>query len=283
MIDVSPLLAVPDRASISAVLCVFNEAHQIGRCLDALAWCDEVVVVDRFSSDGTRDIAETYPNVRVFQREDWTNPNMNFGMEQAKGDWILRIDCDEIVTPELAKEIITDVLCRADVRQTGFWVPNRVYFFGQWIRYGVAYDARFKRPGYGYRQILFRKGTAVYACRSFHEELTTQGEYGRLQHHYEHYSHPSVTRWIEKMNHYTANDVAQIDVLAPGYRLPRPGRTLVALVKIFLTYYVGRQGYRDGINGFTTCALNTIYILVERCKIWEKHYRLTHADEIVKY
>src|SRR5947209_251059 len=102
MTDAAVDPSLKTRQTISAVLCVFNEAHQIARCLDALAWCDEVVVVDRFSTDDTRKIAETYPNVRFFQREDWTNPNMNFGIEQATGDWILRIDCDEIVSPEMA-------------------------------------------------------------------------------------------------------------------------------------------------------------------------------------
>ena len=271
------------RQTLSAVLCVFNEAHQIARCLDALDWCDEVIVVDRFSTDGTADMARSYPNVRLFQREDWTNPNMNYGIEQAAGDWILRIDCDEIVSPDLAEEIRTDVLANPDMRYSGFWVPNRVYFFGKWIRYGVAYDARFKRPGYGYRQILFRRGTAKYACVGFHEELTTEGAYGKLQYQYEHFSHPSVSRWIAKMNHYTDSDVAQRNVLATDFRLPTSGKTLVALVKIFVTYYVVRQGYRDGIHGFMTCALNTIYVLVERCKVWEKHYRLTRPDEVVKY
>ena len=279
----SALTAPGSRQSISAVLCVFNEAHQIARCLDALAWCNEVVVVDRFSTDGTPDLAQAYPNVRLFQREDWTNPNMNFGIEQASGDWILRIDCDEIVSPELAHEIQTNVLATPSVKYSGYWVPNRVYFFGKWIRYGVAYDSRFKRPGYGHRQILFRKGTAHYACVGFHEELTTQGEYGLLRHHYEHYSHPSVSRWIAKMNHYTDSDVEQRDVLAPDYRLPHRGKTLVALVTIFFTYYVVRQGFRDGVHGFMTCALNTIYVLVERCKVWEKHYRLAHPDDVVRY
>ena len=110
MTDDGPAPFSARRERISAVLCVLNEAHQIARCLDALAWCDEVIVVDRFSKDATREIAEGYPNVRFFQREDWTNPNMNFGIEQASGDWILRIDCDEIVSSKLAREIETDVL-----------------------------------------------------------------------------------------------------------------------------------------------------------------------------
>ena len=283
MSDTSAAAGKDDRQRITAVLCVYNEERQIARCLDALAWCDEVLVVDKFSTDRTEEIARAYPNVRFEQREDWLNPNMNYGFDLASGDWILRIDCDEIVSPEMAREIQTEVLANPNVSYSGFWAPNRVYFFGKWIKYGVAYDARFKRPGYGYRQVLFRKGMARYDCLLYHEDLTTQGEYGRLKHHYEHFSHPSVTRWIAKMNDYTAGDVLHRDVLDPNYRLPKPGKTLVALVKIFFTYYVLRQGFRDGIDGFMTCSLNTIYILVERCKVWEKHYRLTHPDEVVKY
>lgn len=275
--------SAPQRQTLSAVLCVFNEERQIERCLNALAWCDEVIVVDKFSVDRTVELARSYPNVRLFQREDWVNPNMNFGIAEATGDWILRIDCDEIVSPEMAGEILTEVLPHPELPYSGFWAPNRVYFFGKWIRYGVAYDVRFKRPGYGYRQVLFRKGAAWYDCKGFHEELTTKGQFGRLKHHFEHYSHTTVTRWIEKMNRYTAVDVGNWDVTAPNYRLPRPGKTLVALVKIFFYYYVMRQGFRDGIHGFITCALNTMYVLVERCKVWEKHYRLTHPDEIVDY
>jgi glycosyltransferase involved in cell wall biosynthesis len=238
-----------------------------------------------FSTDRTEEICRRYPNVVFLQNKDYIFANVNFGIDHARSDWIMRLDSDEVVSEELAREIQEEVLSKPDIPYSGFWVPNRVYFFGKWIRYGVAYDPRFakKRPGYGYRKILFRRGTARYACQREHEDLITEGEYGVLQGHYDHFSHRSVAEWIGKMNYYTDRDVERMDVLAPDFRVPRPGRTLVALVKIFFEFYILRKGYRDGLHGFMVSALNTFYILVERCKIWEKHYRLTHPEEMVAY
>lgn len=275
----------PPRQTISVVIPTFNVEDRIARCLDALTWADEVICVDMYSTDRTEEICRRYPNVVFLQNKDYIFANVNFGMDHAKGDWIMRLDSDEVVSEELAREIQEEVLAKPDIPYAGFWVPNRVFFFGKWIRYGVAYDPRFakERPGYGFRKILFRRGTARYACQREHEDLTTEGEYGILRGHYDHFSHRSVSEWIGKMNYYTDRDVERMDVLAPGFRLPRPGRTLVALVKIFFEFYILRKGYRDGLHGFITSALNTFYILVERCKIWEKHYRLTRPEEIVPY
>jgi glycosyltransferase involved in cell wall biosynthesis len=270
------------RQTISVVIPVYNEERNIARCLDALTWADEVIVVDMFSTDRTEEICRRYLNVVFYQNRDYIYANVNFGLDRARGDWLMRLDADEVVSPELAREIQEEVLAKPDVPYAGFWVPNRVFFFGKWLRYGVAYDRRFGREHFGYchRKILFRRGMARYECRREHEDLTTQGEWGLLCGHYDHFSHPTVAGWIAKMNYYTDRDVERMDVLAPDFRMPRPGRTLAALVKVFFDLYVRRRGYRDGIHGFMACALNTIYLVVERCKIWEKHYRLTHADEI---
>ncbi len=273
------------RQKISAVMGVYNEEHNLPRCLQALGWCDEIVVVDKFSTDRTADIATGFPNVVFLQSEDWLNVNINLGIERSTGDWILRIDADEVVSPELAAEIQVKVLALADRPYEGFWVPNRVFFFGKWIRYGIALDTRFgtERPGFGYRQVLFRKGSASYPCLRQHEELCVRGSWSRLHGHYDHFSHRTVSQWITKMNLYTDLDAGRIDVLAPGYLPPKPGKTVVALAVIFYRLYVKRKGYRDGIHGFITCALNTAYILVERCKLWEKHVRQAHPGEVVDY
>lgn len=267
------------RQTLSAVIPVYNVEPIISRCLDALTWADEVVVVDMFSTDRTEEICRSYPNVTFVQRRDYIFGNFNFGASIARGDWILKIDSDEVVSPELAEEIQRDVLERGEnLEEAGFLIPSRVYFFGKRIRYGVALDPSTGGPPYAPK--LFRKGTAYHECRSEHEPLTTTGRYGRLKHFYDHYSHPTVAGWIAKMNYYTDRDVERIDVTAPDFRLPKPGRTLAALVKIFFDYYVRRKGYRDGIHGFMVTALNTFYLLVFRCKVWEKHWHATHSSEV---
>jgi glycosyltransferase involved in cell wall biosynthesis len=273
------------RQTISVVIPVLNVEDKISRCLDALTWADEVVVVDMYSTDRTEEICRSYPNVMFHQNRGYIFANVNYGIDHARGDWVMRLDSDEVVSPELAKEIQEEVLAKPDLPYSGFEVPNKVYFFGRWIRYGVAYDASHGKEwiGYGFRRILFRKGTARYECKREHEDLQTTGSYGALRGHYDHFSHRTVSEWIRKMNYYTDKDVERMDVLAPDFRPPKPGKTLVALVKIFFGLYVRRQGYKDGIHGFTTCALNTLYVLVERCKVWEKRWRLTHPNEVVEY
>lgn len=273
------------RQTLSVVIPVYNVADIIARCLDALTWADEVIIVDMYSTDETEAICRRYPNVRFFQNRDYIYANFNYGLDRASGDWILRLDSDEIVSPELAEEIEREVLEREENPYAGYWVPNKVYFFGKWIRYGVAYDDRFGRDrvGFGHRQSLFRKGTARYRCEREHESLTVEGDYGVLRGHYDHFSHRSVSQWIAKMNYYTDRDVERMNLRGPGFRLPRHNRTLLALAKVFFDLYVKRKGYRDGVHGFMCCALNTIYLLVERCKVWEKHAWETRGEELVRY
>ena len=272
------------RQKISVVIAVYNEEKRIARCLDALKWADQIVMVDMFSQDRTEEISLTYSNVVFLKKQDYMNANVNYGIDHAAGDWIMRLDSDEIITLELALEI-QKVAADPSPAYDGYWVPSRTFYFGKWMRYGVTYDTRFgtDRPGFGYRKVLFRKGCARYECRTEHEDITVTGTWGVLKGHYDHFSHRSVSHYINKMMYYTDRDVERLDVLAPGYRLPTPGRTMVALVTIFTTHYIKRKGYKEGRYGFISCALATLYIFVERCKIWEKHYRLTHPDEITQY
>lgn len=272
------------RQRLSVVLPVYNEEKRIARCLEAIRWADEIVVVDMFSQDRTEEICRSYPNVVFYRNQDYIYANVNYGIDHATGDWIMRLDADEILSPELCAEI-QELLVTPNVTYSGYWIPNRVYFFGKWIRYGITYDPRFgtDRPGLGYRKMLFRPGAARYACQREHEDIVVTGEWGLLKGHFDHFSHRSVSHYLSKMQYYTDRDVERMDVLAPGFKLPSPFRTPVAMVTIFLGYFVLRKGYKDGIYGVITCALTVLYELVLRCKIWEKHYRLTHPEEITEY
>src|SRR4051794_29185397 len=111
------------RQTLSIVMPTFNVAPIIPRALDAVTWADEVVIVDSFSTDETPEIVRSYPNVRFHQ---WVRPGSYstpsayaYGMERAQGDWIMRLDSDEVVTPELAREIQA-VLEQDDCPYDGF-------------------------------------------------------------------------------------------------------------------------------------------------------------------
>lgn len=163
----------------------------------------------------------------------------------------------------------------------GFWVPSRNYFFGRWIRYGIAYNTEGINktiPGHGYRKTLWKRGMAWYPDRCEHEDLEVKGRWGYLMGHYDHFSHESVSQWIRKMNFYTDVNVARLPMDDPMYKPYRPLKTALAVLLCFWDQYVARKGYRDGMFGFMVAGLNALYIFVERCKMWERAWKEQQAS-----
>lgn len=266
-------------ARISVVIPTRNVAPILARTLDALAWADEVILVDSFSTDGTLQIAARYPNTRVIQ---WVQPKVysiyakvNHGIDAATCDWVMRLDSDEVVTPGLAEEIVRVVNDPANPYD-GFFIPSRTYFFGKWIRYGIAFNTEGinkSNPGHGYRRCLWKRGMARYPDHHVHEDLEAKGEWGYLTHHYDHFSHATVSQWVEKMNFYTDIDTARWSYDDPMFKHYNAPKTLVAVFLRFWDHYVSKKGYRDGMHGFMLAGLNAIYVFVERCKMWEREWK----------
>ena len=253
--------------TVSVVTPVRNVEDRLERFLDALTGADEVVLIDQFSTDRTAEIAARYPNVTFIRSDDFVPRNYNLGQERARGEWILRLDSDEIPSPELVREI-EEILSQDEIPYDGYYVPQRVYFFGKWIRYGIAYTPG-APAGCSYRKGFYRKGYARYPGRSYHDDLESRGRWGYLRHPYDHYSHASVSEWIAKMNHYTDGDLTQLPLDDPSYRPPRPWRALLDVPLTFVKLYLLRRGYRDGRHGLIVCGLNALYAFVQACKIWE--------------
>ncbi|HIE51064.1 MAG TPA: glycosyltransferase family 2 protein [Armatimonadetes bacterium] len=259
--------------TISVVIPTYNVEPIIRRCLDALTWADEVIVVDMFSTDRTREICESYPNVRFFQRRDYIYGNVNYGIEQARGDWIMRLDSDEVVTSELAREIQEKVLAREEDENDAYIVPSRVFYFGHRIRHAVVADVK---SGYHWRTILFKRGTARYPVRTEHEDFTFTGRRkGRLTQVYDHYTCSTVEDWLHKVNYYTERDAERADL--SQVHLTWRTRLKVALSPLvgFFRLYFLRGGWRDGIWGLMVCLLNAQYYLIEQLKLWERKLRGT--------
>ncbi|MBK7366353.1 MAG: glycosyltransferase family 2 protein [Candidatus Eisenbacteria bacterium] len=240
--------------SLSAVLIARDEAHRIERCLEALRWADEVVVVvDDASRDETEGIARRF-GARVFVRAfDSFSLMRQFADEQATCEWILSVDCDEIVTPQLAAEIRAALA----TEHTAFRIPHLDYMFGRWIRHGGWY------PQYHWR--LYRRARATWA-RAIHERVEFEGSVGTLREPFLHFSHGRVSDFVNKMARYTTTEAEA--ALAAGRRT----NVLRMATEPFLYFgykYVVQGGWRDGAHGFVLASLMGCYRLLVHLKLWD--------------
>ncbi|HEU4639988.1 MAG TPA: glycosyltransferase family 2 protein, partial [Candidatus Binatia bacterium] len=160
------------KPSVSAIVVCYNEEENIGRCLKSLQWCDEIVVVDSFSIDRTVEICRQFTN-NIIQRK-WAGygDQKAFAHSKTTKDWVLMIDADEEVPPELQKEIreqlaVSGTLC------SGFLVPRLVFYLDRWWRRGGWY------PDYAIR--LFRRDRARWAGTDPHDKIVVDGRVRRLR------------------------------------------------------------------------------------------------------
>ena len=198
------------RSSISAIVVCFNEEKNIDRCLNSLKWCDEIVVVDSYSTDRTLEICRRFTSI-VIQRK-WTGyrDQKEFAHSQATKDWVLLVDSDEEVSSELQEEIKT-ILTLRDKDCSGYLLPRLVYYLGRWWWRGGWY------PDYDVR--FFRHDRATWGGSDPHEKILVDGPVRRLRHPLAHYSYSGHRR------SYAAHQPLHLDLVAaslqdkPGWRL----------------------------------------------------------------
>src|ERR671923_2063871 len=167
------------KGTVSAIVVCFNEERNIGPCLESLRWCDEIVVVDSFSTDRTVEICRQYTD-RVIQRP-WTGyrEQKAFAHSQATKEWVLLVDADERVSSELKNEI-QDALNLGGNGYAAFAVPRLVFYLGRWWRRGGWY------PDYDVR--LFRRDRATWGGSDPHEKIFVHGKVRRVRHPLFHFS-----------------------------------------------------------------------------------------------
>jgi len=179
---------------LSVTIIAQDEAGKIGEVLDAIRCADEVLVVDGGSRDQTREICRDR-GARVLERPfDGFAPQKRFAASQARHDWILNLDADEVMTPELNQEI-RELLAREEIPEAAFYVPMRLVFMGRAFRHGR--ESRVPKLRF------FDRRRADYADKEVHEHIVARGAVGRLRHHALHYSYRNLSHWVDKMNRYT--------------------------------------------------------------------------------
>lgn len=270
---------------LSVVLATRNEEDNIGKCLDAVKdIAGEIIIFDEYSTDKTRDIAEKYA-AKVFleKHHDIFHITKQKAIDRASGEWILQLDADEIVTPELAEEIIkvlelsdNDILKRRprDSRKwdlfqrhmeaveardgklgkndggvVAFFIPRRNMFLGKpLIHAGVYPDAVIR---------LIKKGKAYLPAKSVHEQMVLDGQVSWLFSDLLHYDSPTLKRYFARLNRYTDLHSKELDTknVSKGIR----GFTEYVFLRSTLTFfklYFRHRGYLDGLRGFMWSALS---------------------------
>lgn len=244
---------------ISIVISTYNRADSLIRTLTSVKkLAHEIIVIDNSSTDTTAETAKQF-KAKVFTRPNnvMLNVNKNYGFTKVTGDWILCLDDDEVVPPELVDEI-KKVITVPDVN--GYWLPRKNIIFGRWIRHGLWWPDRQLR--------LFRKGSGRYPEKHVHEYLEVSGSLGTLQNAYVHYNYDSLNQYLDKMHRiYTESEVHKYQ--GAGYRIS--WRDAVRFpASDFMKIYFAQSGYKDGLHGLVLAMLQAFYSFVIFVKLWER-------------
>jgi glycosyltransferase involved in cell wall biosynthesis len=271
---------------VSVIVLTKDEARHIGACLDSLAWADERIVLDSFSTDRTVEIARQR-GATVHQRPFVNYADQrNAALQFASYDWVFFVDADERATPELAAEVRLKVEgCKlkvgswklevgetsnlqpptSNLQAVGFWVPRKNIIFGRWIRHAGWY------PDYQLR--LMRRDRAHYdPAREVHELVVLDGPAGHLEHVLVHFNYDTLAQFRRKQQDYTRYD-ARI-LFQQGVRA-RPHNFVLQPLREFRRRYITLQGYKDGMVGLQLSLLMAYYEWVKYLKLW----RIQNYDE----
>lgn len=242
---------------MSAIVVCFNEEENIGRCLQSLKWCDEIVVVDSHSTDRTVEICRQFTD-NVIQRP-WAGyrAQKEFAHSRATKDWVLMVDADEEVPPELQREIL-GALSTDNGRYTGYSLPRLVFYLYRWWRRGGWY------PDYDVR--LFRRDRARWGGQEPHEKIIVDGPVRRLGHPLHHYSYRDIEDHLQRINRFTSISSRE---LKNDRRRWRAGDALLRPAFRFFRSYCLDRGFMEGFAGFYVAASSAFYVFLKYAKLWE--------------
>jgi len=246
--------------SISAIVLAKNEQINIGKCLESLTWCDEIIIIDDESSDETLKIAKKYKaTIYIHPLDGNFSAQRNFGLSKAKNEWVLFVDSDEIVSDALAFEIpnaigLTDQNSR---NFNGFYIKRTDFMWGKQLKHG---EATIKLLRLGRKEAGIWKGMT-------HEVWQIRSPIGNLVNPIFHFPHKNLTEFLKKINFYT-------DIRAKELREKNIRSSFWAILLYpsgkFIVNYIFKKGFMDGIHGLIFAIIMSFHSFLVRGKLWLK-------------
>jgi len=251
---------------LSVTIIAWNEEERLRACLESVAWADEIIVVDAESTDKTVQVA------REFTDKIWVRPwagfatQKNFALEQATGEWVLSLDADERVIPELRERI--GRIVRANGPADGYSIPRKNVFWGAWVRHGGLY------PDYQLR--LFRRDAGRFVDSAVHESVVVEGHVEAVAEPMLHHSYRGLEDFVARSNRYST--LAAQEIVRRGGRAGLADLALRPFGR-FLSMYVLRLGFLDGWRGFMLAVLYANYVFLRTAKAWEARRGSGEGDQ----
>lgn len=278
------------KVPVSIIVPIKNEAANLARCLAAVAWADEIIVVDSQSTDGSIDIARQF-GAEVVQfrfngiwpkKKNWALENIPF-----RHEWVFILDADEVMPPESREEFATIVAADGH-SNTGYWINRRFMFMGAWLRhsYYPNWNLRLFKHRLG-RYERLSQGATASGDNEVHEHIVVQGSTARLQAEMDHYAFPSIDVFVEKHNRYSNWEARVAFENAPSANHGQLQNSAVSLrrrVKSiarhlpfrpllrFIYIYFLQGGFLDGKRGYYFARLHAVYELLSIAKTAELRF-----------
>jgi len=252
---------------ISGIVLVKNQEGQLAKCLEALSFCEEIIVIDDYSSDGSVQVAEK-AGAKVYKHRlnnDFA-VQRNWAMEKAKNEWILFVDADEIVTSELATELYQQS-SQFLTELNGYYIKRVDFLWGRKLRFGDAGATKILR--------LAKKSKGVWKGR-VHETWSVVGGIGSLKSPLYHFPHPTTFEFLSEINYYSTLRAQEL------FEKKKPINVIsIAAYPFgkFLFNYIVKLGFLDGIPGVITALMMSFYSFLAKGKLWQ----LKHKKKIYEF
>ncbi len=248
------------KLSLSGVILVKNEEKNIKKSIKSLSFCDEIIIIDDYSDDKTVQIAERMKAKVIKSKLNGSfSHQRNFGLEKAKGDWVLFIDADEEITKELRNEIIILIKSRQE-EKLAYYIKRRDFWWGRELRFGEIKKVRDK----GLIRLV-KKNSGKFVGQ-VHEEFHSLGSVGFLKNFINHYPHPELKDFIKEINFYST--LRAKELVDQGKKTNIMEIIFFPLAKFILNYFF-YLGFLDGPAGFGYSFMMSFHSFLVRSKIYQ--------------
>ncbi|WP_452231834.1 glycosyltransferase family 2 protein [Lacinutrix sp. MEBiC02595] len=241
---------------LTAIIPTGNEIHNIEAVIASVSFADEILVVDSFSTDGTFEKAQELATKVIRREYEYSASQKNWAIPQAKHEWILLVDADERVTPELREEIQAK-LKESKIEHTAYWIGRMNHFMGERVHYSGWRNDKVIR--------LFKRDLCTYEDKHVHAEIIVNGTIGKLESKFYHNTYITFDKYLEKMNRYAWWQAKDYDKKTGSLT---PYHFVIKPFYGFFKHYIMQRGFLDGLVGFTIGTIQAYVVFMRYLKLW---------------